>query len=81
MKPKSKPKTPKVNADFEFFDRTSRRVEFLYEDPWRVFRIQSDLIQSVGTMDELFKALTSLAFNRVAHAATYCSIDQPSNPK
>lgn len=50
MKPKAKPKTPKVNADFEFFDRTSRRVEFLYEDPWRVFRIQSDLIQSVETM-------------------------------
>ncbi len=48
MKPKSQ--QPKVNADFEFFDRTSRKVEFLYEDPWRVFRIQSDLIQSVETM-------------------------------
>lgn len=50
MKPKTKPKHPKVSADFEFFDRTSRGVEFLYEDPWRVFRIQSDLIQSVETM-------------------------------
>ena len=50
MKPKQKAEKPKVNADFEFLDRTSRRVEFLYDDPWRVFRIQSDLIQSVETM-------------------------------
>jgi len=50
MNAKSKPGTPKANADFEFFDRTSRRVEFLYEEPWRIFRIQSDLIQSVETM-------------------------------
>ncbi len=48
MKPK--PKLRNANPDFEFFDRTSRRVEFLHEDPWRVFRIQSDLIQSVETM-------------------------------
>jgi uncharacterized protein (TIGR00730 family) len=38
------------NPDFEFLDRTMRRVGFLYEDPWRVLRIQSDLIQSVETM-------------------------------
>lgn len=38
------------NADFEFLDRTMRGVEFLYKDPWRVMRIQSDLIQSVETM-------------------------------
>jgi uncharacterized protein (TIGR00730 family) len=38
------------SADFEFFDRTISRGEFLNEDPWRVMRIQSDLIQSVETM-------------------------------
>ena len=41
---------PRITADFEFLDRTKRKVEFLYEDPWRVLRIQSDLIQSVETM-------------------------------
>ncbi len=44
------PADPRRNPDFEFLDRTMRRVEFLYEDPWRVLRIQSDLIQSVETM-------------------------------
>jgi uncharacterized protein (TIGR00730 family) len=39
-----------MTPDFEFLDRTMRKVEFLYEDPWRVLRIQSDLIQSVETM-------------------------------
>ncbi len=48
MKPK--PDQARINADFEFFDRKSRRVEFLYQDPWRVLRIQSDLIQSIETM-------------------------------
>lgn len=42
--------TERKTPDFEFFDRTRRGVQFLYEDPWRVLRIQSDLIQSVETM-------------------------------
>ena len=47
---------PSPNADFEFLDRTMRGVEFLYEDPWRVMRIQSDLIQSVETMAKALQA-------------------------
>ncbi|MCO6454566.1 MAG: TIGR00730 family Rossman fold protein [Pirellulaceae bacterium] len=46
----SEPAQRSATPDFEFLDRTSRRVGFLYEDPWRVLRIQSDLIQSVETM-------------------------------
>lgn len=42
----SEKKTP----DFEFLDRSIRKMHFLYDDPWRVLRIQSDLIQSVETM-------------------------------
>jgi len=36
--------------DFDFLDRTRQRTAFLNEDPWRVLRIQSDLIQSMETM-------------------------------
>jgi uncharacterized protein (TIGR00730 family) len=39
-----------MSADFEFLEPKGRRVRFLHEDPWRVLRIQSDLIQSVETM-------------------------------
>jgi uncharacterized protein (TIGR00730 family) len=38
------------NPDFEFLDPSQRRVGFLQDDPWRVFRIQSDLIQSIEMM-------------------------------
>jgi hypothetical protein len=41
------PKDP----DLEFLDSSTRRpVGFLHEDPWRVLRIQSDLIQGIETM-------------------------------
>lgn len=33
-----------------------RKIGFLYEDPWRVLRIQSDLIQSVETMARALEA-------------------------
>jgi hypothetical protein len=41
------PKDP----DLEFLDNTTRRsIGFLYEDPWRVMRSQSDLIQGIEVM-------------------------------
>ncbi len=36
--------------DFDFLDKTKQRTAFLDEDPWRVLRIQSDLIHGVETM-------------------------------
>ena len=37
--------------DFEFLDSTARPgTGFLYEDPWRVFRMQSDTIQGIELM-------------------------------
>ena len=36
--------------EFEFLDRTAQETAFLYKDPWRVLRIQSDLVQSMETM-------------------------------
>ena len=42
--------TEQETPDFEFLDRASRSANFVFEDPWRIFRIQSDLIQSVETM-------------------------------
>ena len=50
MNTERKPKKSKENPDFEFLDRTTKKTDFLREDPWRVFRIQSDLIQSLETM-------------------------------
>jgi uncharacterized protein (TIGR00730 family) len=47
---KSASDKPQTSPDFEFLDRATREVEFYREDPWRIFRIQSDLIQSVETM-------------------------------
>ncbi len=39
------------DPDLEFLDSSSRRpVSFLHEDPWRVLRIQSDLIQGIEVM-------------------------------
>ncbi len=39
------------DPDLEFLDGSTRRpVSFLHEDPWRVLRIQSDLIQGVEVM-------------------------------
>jgi len=41
------PQTP----DFEFLDSSVRPgTGFLYEDPWRVFRMQSDTIQGIDVM-------------------------------
>lgn len=95
MKPKQKAEKPKVNADFEFLDRTSRRVEFLYDDPWRVFRIQSDLIQSVETMARsledservvaVFGSTESLSLTRTASrparfVGNWGAKDLPSSP-
>jgi metallo-beta-lactamase family protein len=37
--------------DFEFLDSTARPgTSFLHEDPWRVFRMQSDTIQGIEVM-------------------------------
>ncbi len=41
---------PAVTPEFEFLDRSAQRTAFLHEDPWRVLRIQSDLVQSMETM-------------------------------
>jgi metallo-beta-lactamase family protein len=42
--------TPK-DPDLEFLDSSTHRpVSFLHEDPWRVLRIQSDLIQGIEVM-------------------------------
>ncbi len=39
------------DPDLEFLDSATRRpVSFLHEDPWRVLRIQSDLIQGIEVM-------------------------------
>ncbi|MCM2369848.1 TIGR00730 family Rossman fold protein [Aporhodopirellula aestuarii] len=39
------------DPDLEFLDSSTRRpVSFLHEDPWRVLRIQSDLIQGIEVM-------------------------------
>lgn len=39
------------HADLEFLDSSTRRpVSFMHEDPWRVLRIQSDLIQGIEVM-------------------------------
>jgi len=40
----------KHTPDFDFLDRSRQRTAFLDEDPWRVLRIQSDLIHSMETM-------------------------------
>lgn len=43
----SRPEDP----DLEFLDSTTRRpIGFLHDDPWRVMRIQSDLIQGIEVM-------------------------------
>ena len=40
-----------ANPDFEFLDSALRRpVSFLQDDPWRVLRIQSDIIQGIDMM-------------------------------
>lgn len=41
---------PPETPEFEFLDRSAQRTAFLREDPWRVLRIQSDLVQSMETM-------------------------------
>jgi metallo-beta-lactamase family protein len=42
---------PAEDPDLEFLDSSVRRpVSFLHEDPWRVLRIQSDMIQGIETM-------------------------------
>ena len=42
---------PLPTPDFEFLDSSARPgSEFLYEDPWRVFRMQSDTIQGIEVM-------------------------------
>ncbi len=39
------------DPDLEFLDSSARRpISFLHEDPWRVLRIQSDLIQGIEVM-------------------------------
>ncbi|MCA9177629.1 MAG: TIGR00730 family Rossman fold protein [Planctomycetales bacterium] len=39
------------HPDFEFLDSSARRAtSYLYEDPWRVLRIQSDMIQGLEVM-------------------------------
>ena len=39
------------DPDLEFLDSATRRpISFLHEDPWRVLRIQSDLIQGIEIM-------------------------------
>ncbi len=45
-----KPPKPAETPEFEFLDRSAQKTAFLREDPWRVFRIQSDLVQSMETM-------------------------------
>lgn len=46
---------PHLNADFEFLDRSRLKDGFLREEPWRILRIQSDLIQSVETMTRVLE--------------------------
>ena len=45
-----------LTADFEFFDSSIRPgTDFLHEDPWRVFRMQSDTIQGIDVMARAFE--------------------------
>ncbi len=46
----AKPETPRVSPDFEFLDRTQQSKAFYDRDPWRIMRIQSDLVQGVEVM-------------------------------
>jgi len=41
---------PPQTPEFEFLDRSAQETAFLYQDPWRVLRIQSDLVQGMETM-------------------------------
>jgi len=41
---------PQQTPEFEFLDRSAQETAFLYQDPWRVLRIQSDLVQGMETM-------------------------------
>lgn len=44
------PTTQRVSPDFEFLDRTRQETSFLDRDPWRIMRIQSDLVQGVEAL-------------------------------
>ena len=49
------------DPDLEFLDSVIRRpVSFLHEDPWRVLRIQSDLIQGIEVMTRALQGRTSI---------------------
>ena len=43
-------KLEKVSPDFEFLDRSQQEKSFLDRDPWRIMRIQADLVQGVEVM-------------------------------
>jgi uncharacterized protein (TIGR00730 family) len=62
--------------DFEFLDRASRSARFLFEDPWRIFRIQSDLIQSVEAMTRALegsrKVVAVFGSARTSQTDEYC---------
>lgn len=49
--PEDVPRAAQQTPDFEFLDSTIRPGNgFLHEDPWRVFRMQSDTIQGIDVM-------------------------------
>jgi uncharacterized protein (TIGR00730 family) len=50
------PSSSVVHPDFDFLDRTRcPAVDFLDQDPWRVLRIQSDLIQALEVMTQALR--------------------------
>ncbi|MBD3672319.1 MAG: TIGR00730 family Rossman fold protein [Planctomycetaceae bacterium] len=46
----TEPSSSRETPEFEFLDRSVQETGFLYEDPWRVLRIQSDLVQGMETL-------------------------------
>ena len=43
-------KTAVIHSDFEFLDRSRQGTSFFGNAPWRLMRIQSDLVQGVEVM-------------------------------
>lgn len=65
-----------VNPDFEFLDSSAHRAtEFLFDDPWRVLRIQSDTIQGIEVMARALggrRAITVFGSARLSQNSEAC---------
>lgn len=66
-----------ANPDHEFLSNTAREAtSFLFDDPWRVLRIQSDTIQGIEAMARALggrRAITVFGSARLPHDHPNCS--------